>query len=681
MLPKQALTFNERRRRADAKKIAQDFDRIERSFLSYTRRLNTKRQAQTIARFEKLIPDLLKAQEEGNEEELDGLLLSTKLPSSKEWYKGIERLVLDSAETGLLRAHLEVLRIKALNEFSLSIIPEADDFEPNFPEEARAFIKKHAYEVGVITEETAIRRIRSALRRSLKDGDNEAEMKAKLKNAVGSWLGDAHAETIARTETGKFYNAGRIARWLDPEADGFVEALQYDAIIDGRTTEVCRHLDGRTIAVTNQAVIARYTPPNHYQCRATWLPISKYEEWEDDFSTEVQPEDGFGMEIELPKLVKDAKEPLVVAKTISAKKAIDSDGNYDFDVVRSLSDDDFRELMKGVSEDTEAKLMLVQERAEAMLFRSKVLEKKPTKKQPQFTFWGIDNGVGAFDLFGKENEFAGDPSISSDIKKFLLAVRGAGLEEVATELEKFEAEFGESLAHGGFIMAMKKAIKDAPEEIVFNGFKDNSAERTKESKKTLTIQEPKGIKYDAQPELRIAVMKAREWLLKHMAPDTRAEHSKDRVKLVFEPKNDRAYAKGVMGTIHFGPARGDEASIVVHETAHVLHTQSASMSDLIHMFFMKRTEFMTIQKTEWQTRTGTEYAYADDFISTYTGRVYGWEKDNLNAYRKHNLANIGRYGQEVFSMGLQYMYEDPVAFYKRDKDHFLLIYAIMEGLY
>lgn len=33
----------------------------------------------------------------------------------------------------------------------------------------------------------------------------------------------------------------------------------------------------------------------------------------------------------------------------------------------------------------------------------------------------------------------------------------------------------------------------------------------------------------------------------------------------------------------------------------------------------------------------------------------------------------------MVSMGLQYMYEDPVDFARKDPDHFDLIYAIMSG--
>jgi SPP1 gp7 family putative phage head morphogenesis protein len=44
--------------------------------------------------------------------------------------------------------------------------------------------------------------------------------------------------------------------------------LQFDAVIDGRTTEICRPLNG-TILPINHPFWKRFYPPNHFNCRST----------------------------------------------------------------------------------------------------------------------------------------------------------------------------------------------------------------------------------------------------------------------------------------------------------------------------------------------------------------------------------------------------------------------------
>ncbi|MCU5407949.1 phage head morphogenesis protein [Bacillus cereus] len=138
-----------------------------------------------------------------------------------------------------------------------------------------------------------LNRIKEILLQGLLAGTEPAHLVTAVQTAAGASLSVAHATTIVRTEMSKMYNAGRLARYTAPENEGFVVALQYDAIIDTRTTHICQHLDGRVIAIDRMDLIMEYSPPNHFQCRSVWLPVTKFETWRDDWSTEVEPERGF----------------------------------------------------------------------------------------------------------------------------------------------------------------------------------------------------------------------------------------------------------------------------------------------------------------------------------------------------------------------------------------------------
>ena len=650
--------------------IFDDFERIESSFLSFAQKLNKKRQAQMMKRVERVIPELIEANQKDDSEEIQGILKTLQMPSSKEWRKGIERLVLTAVETGILRAHLEMLRLKELFEFdeswTVDVINEGYDYEVVLPEEAREFIRKHAYEVGVITEETVLNRIRKELERGLDEGLPPKEMAKRVQEVCGTWMSDFHAQTIARTETGKFYNAGRLARWLDPETNGFVEALQYDAILDTRTTEVCRHLDGKIIPITDQATIAEFTPPNHFQCRSTWLPVTRYEEWKPDFDTTVPPEKGFDFKSPLPKLLQGKKEPLVKPKPKFNPLTV-----TDPDIIRSLPDDDFRIAIRNI-DDVALKLAMVKERAEKMAVREMGLQE--VRIPPAFMWYGFNSEAmkGSFEIYDELVEFYMTQEVREDIENLVRKLQGATDSEIDDILKRYEKKFAGSIAHMDIVRVIREVRKSAKVEARFSGGFP-VVNQTKTSEKLFSIKEPpKTANYKSATGLQQALKDGQVWILKHLHPKLAPSTG---IKLRFQNDLMRAYAVGMKGTIHFGRYERN-AGVIVHEVGHVIHWNSPEVSQLIEQFFMERTKNLTLP---WDKRYG-EDVIPDDFFNSYIGRVYGWEKKN-NAILEKQGSKLRMYGQEVLSMGLQAMYEDPLKFYKEDKEHFLLTYAIMRGLF
>lgn len=82
----------------------------------------------------------------------------------------------------------------------------------------------------------------------------------------------ARLENIARTEATTAYNAGRLAAF---KAEGdFVRAVQFSAILDERTTDICRFRDGLIMRMDDPRLPAN-TPPLHFMCRSVLLPIDR----------------------------------------------------------------------------------------------------------------------------------------------------------------------------------------------------------------------------------------------------------------------------------------------------------------------------------------------------------------------------------------------------------------------
>jgi SPP1 gp7 family putative phage head morphogenesis protein len=128
--------------------------------------------------------------------------------------------------------------------------------------------------------------------------EEPAEVSDKVEELLGDALGTANVpaylNTLARTNTFEALNEARYAEFTDPALSDFVLALEYSAVLDDRTTEICMALDGNVWADDNP-VWDDYRPPNHYNCRSVLVPVTSADGWngiESDPPT-VEPAAGF----------------------------------------------------------------------------------------------------------------------------------------------------------------------------------------------------------------------------------------------------------------------------------------------------------------------------------------------------------------------------------------------------
>jgi len=97
-------------------------------------------------------------------------------------------------------------------------------------------------------------------------------------DAIGDSAGEAYRiKTAVRTNVFEAINEARWSVFTDPALGDFVEALEYSAILDSRTTRVCRHLDDR-VYPADHPVWNKYRPPNHFNCRSILIPVTLIDE-------------------------------------------------------------------------------------------------------------------------------------------------------------------------------------------------------------------------------------------------------------------------------------------------------------------------------------------------------------------------------------------------------------------
>ena len=121
--------------------------------------------------------------------------------------------------------------------------------------------------------------------------DAQAEMKGILEAKESA---TARLNTVVRTNTFEAINEARYSYFTDPELASFVEALEYTAILDSRTTQICQHLDGQVHSATGEVWNGPWRPPNHFNCRSLLIPVTQFDAWSEDPMPEQQPQAGFG---------------------------------------------------------------------------------------------------------------------------------------------------------------------------------------------------------------------------------------------------------------------------------------------------------------------------------------------------------------------------------------------------
>lgn len=153
------------------------------------------------------------------------------------------------------------------------------------PTEALNYLANKAMVLAGTTSDKLLSMVKQALLFSLKAGEGTAAASVRLRGAFDEYAADGQAtvdgapvtpsrlETIVRTNTTDAFNQGRLAEARRPELQGIVTAMQYSAILDTRTTPLCRGLDRKVFAIDDPQ-LDQLTPPNHFNCRSVLVPIT-----------------------------------------------------------------------------------------------------------------------------------------------------------------------------------------------------------------------------------------------------------------------------------------------------------------------------------------------------------------------------------------------------------------------
>jgi len=207
---------------------------------------------------------------------------------------------------GQKNAENEIDKSKGL-AFSMKINRDRLDFI------SRDFFMQKSFKVAGKLSDDAIAVITNEIANGVKGGKTFKQIEQSIYLAMGSngfvnmddyrqALGaaidpnlvnpQARIDTMLRTNGFEAVNEARVAFFTDPELDGFVEGLEYSAIMDSRTTQICQHLDGRTYA-DDAEEWEKYKPPNHFNCRSLLIAVTEIDSWVASPAPTIEPQQGF----------------------------------------------------------------------------------------------------------------------------------------------------------------------------------------------------------------------------------------------------------------------------------------------------------------------------------------------------------------------------------------------------
>lgn len=157
---------------------------------------------------------------------------------------------------------------------------------PNYvPRDAARFLKSRAVRTTLTTYEPLRLEVARALAMALEQGLTPQKITQRLRDIFEPYVGnkrvlkggkpiaDYRLEAIVRTESTAAFNQGRLVQLRDPAIEPFIQGAEFAAVIDDRTTDVCRMLDGRILR-KDDGSWDELSPPRHVNCRSILVGVT-----------------------------------------------------------------------------------------------------------------------------------------------------------------------------------------------------------------------------------------------------------------------------------------------------------------------------------------------------------------------------------------------------------------------
>jgi len=211
----------------------------------------------------------------------------SKLSIPKKWDTDLTAGIMDSLRKTGQRSMKEIL--SQINSETRAHNRDQKDISKRFPEtkqdeewdllfeEGLEFQESRVFISAGVTNKELLDRGKMTMIQAIQEGSTPRDIRKHLKEVFPKYSQN-RLDTIARTNSATAANLGRLSVMKESPA---VKGMEYNAILDERTTPFCEGMDGQFIA-RGDALLERINPPNHYMCRSYLVPVM---EWNWDKAT------------------------------------------------------------------------------------------------------------------------------------------------------------------------------------------------------------------------------------------------------------------------------------------------------------------------------------------------------------------------------------------------------------
>lgn len=180
-----------------------------------------------------------------------------------------------------------------------------DWFRSRFPvteellDELGDYAGPRAWTVAGVAQLDVVFMVYAALLDAIATGTPLDEFRRRVREQLRDAWGqdDPHRiETIFRTNVQTAYNRGRWQQLQDDTIRRLRPYLMFDAVLDSRTSDICKPLDG-TVLPNDDAFWLTHLPPLHHRCRSSLRSLRRAEAERRGISEaapDVPAADGFG---------------------------------------------------------------------------------------------------------------------------------------------------------------------------------------------------------------------------------------------------------------------------------------------------------------------------------------------------------------------------------------------------
>lgn len=167
------------------------------------------------------------------------------------------------------------------------------------------YYSRQAFTIAGTYRDELLAKAQTVIRRGLIRGASMQQIEFELGNLFAPYVvtGEVSADVtsaarlhnIARTNVAEAYNSGRMNLFRHEEVRTFIQAFEYSAVLDERTTDFCQSWHG-VILRADDPRLSSITPPNHFQCRGILIPIVRGEIFQITRRLPaVEPQSGFNL--------------------------------------------------------------------------------------------------------------------------------------------------------------------------------------------------------------------------------------------------------------------------------------------------------------------------------------------------------------------------------------------------